>query len=106
MARRRTRPVMPRWRRARSPPPDDQKSSPFRSPQSRGHTKWGAPRFRLGTSVISAGTLRFLGVMRGKKIMTIEAQQTLAAGWYPDPAQSGGDRWWDGTAWTDHIRVE
>src|ERR1700761_3661759 len=37
--------------------------------------------------------------------MTIEAQGTLPAGWYSDPAQSGGDRWWDGTGWTEHLRA-
>jgi uncharacterized protein YxjI len=25
------------------------------------------------------------------------------AGWYPDPAGSGGSRWWDGQAWTDSL---
>lgn len=37
--------------------------------------------------------------------MTIEAQVTLPAGWYSDPAQSGADRWWDGTGWTEHLRA-
>ena len=25
-----------------------------------------------------------------------------AAGWYPDPHDVGGRRYWDGTAWTEH----
>jgi hypothetical protein len=37
--------------------------------------------------------------------MTIEAPATLPAGWYSDPAQSGGDRWWNGANWTDHLRI-
>lgn len=29
---------------------------------------------------------------------------TIPAGWYPDPAGGQGTRWWDGRAWTDHVR--
>ena len=27
-----------------------------------------------------------------------------AAGWYPDPWQRGGVRWFDGSVWTPHVR--
>lgn len=29
---------------------------------------------------------------------------TIPAGWYDDPAGSGGQRWWDGREWTAHTR--
>lgn len=27
------------------------------------------------------------------------------AGWYPDPENAAAERWWDGTAWSDHRRA-
>src|SRR4051794_28151147 len=27
------------------------------------------------------------------------------ADWYPDPNGGGGQRYWDGTRWTDHVRA-
>lgn len=29
----------------------------------------------------------------------------LPAGWYDDPAGSGGHRWWAGAQWTEHVRA-
>lgn len=26
------------------------------------------------------------------------------AGWYPDPEEPAGERWWNGTGWSDHRR--
>ena len=26
------------------------------------------------------------------------------AGWYPDPENEAGDRWWNGATWSDHRR--
>lgn len=37
--------------------------------------------------------------------MTLEVQSTVPAGWYADPGQSGGKRWWDGHQWTDNLQV-
>jgi len=28
-----------------------------------------------------------------------------SADWYPDPSGNGGQRYWDGNAWTDHVRA-
>jgi hypothetical protein len=37
--------------------------------------------------------------------MTSETQNKLPAGWYTDPGETGGKRWWDGTKWTEHLKM-
>jgi hypothetical protein len=31
--------------------------------------------------------------------------QPPIAGWYPDPENEAGDRWWNGSSWSDHRRA-
>ncbi|MER3388213.1 MAG: DUF2510 domain-containing protein [Microcella pacifica] len=33
-------------------------------------------------------------------------ETTLPEGWYRDPSLPATRRWWDGTAWTDHVRPD
>ena len=33
------------------------------------------------------------------------ASPTTPAGWYPDPNQPGSQRYWDGSAWTEHTNA-
>ena len=42
--------------------------------------------------------------MRGHTI-SIDTQTRVPAGWYTDPGQTGGKRWWDGTKWTSHLKA-
>lgn len=34
-----------------------------------------------------------------------ETSNRLPAGWYTDPAKTGGKRWWDGAKWTEHMKM-
>lgn len=36
--------------------------------------------------------------------MTDQATRVVSAGWYQDPASSVQVRWWNGVAWTEHVR--
>jgi hypothetical protein len=43
--------------------------------------------------------------LRGHTITIDSPTRALPAGWYTDPGQSGGKRWWDGTKWTAHLKM-
>jgi hypothetical protein len=36
--------------------------------------------------------------------MSSQTPGHVQPGWYDDPTGPGGQRWWDGTAWTEHAR--
>jgi uncharacterized protein YxjI len=36
--------------------------------------------------------------------LIVVTQPPPPPGWYPDPAGSGGTRWWNGMDWTDHVQ--
>lgn len=37
--------------------------------------------------------------------MTTPQASHTPAGWYPDPAGTGGTRWWNGIEWTDNLQT-
>jgi Protein of unknown function (DUF2510) len=53
--------------------------------------------------VLEGGEIPLWNPCGGEEI-TIETQST-PAGWYTDPAGSGGKRWWDGVQWTAHLQA-
>lgn len=51
------------------------------------------------------GQGRALGHGQTGEIMTDQITNQPPAGWYPDPRGSEKSRWWDGHAWSDHVRA-
>ncbi len=47
---------------------------------------------------------RLLGVVTKAVVSEASTPRVPSAGWYPDPSGEPGERWWDGSAWTDQRR--
>ncbi len=58
----------------------------------------------VGAVLLAAGAAN-LGTAAPKRPQpaAAAAPATTPAGWYPDPSGAGGQRYWDGSAWTDHV---
>lgn len=62
---------------------------------------WTGSIGALGAVVAVVGGL--LGALPGSVRDVATVGTSPDAGWYPDPA-GGGQRWWDGAAWTEQTR--
>lgn len=43
------------------------------------------------------------GCRQAPTAVVVPPPAVVPPGWFPDPQGSGRQRWWSGTAWTDHI---
>lgn len=57
----------------------------------------------LLTIAIVVFAIVFLSIRGKAKQRAAELLET-PAGWYPDPTSAGIERYWDGSAWTEHER--
>jgi len=51
--------------------------------------------------------MRFVGRRAGDEEASVRAPYPLSVergGWYADPFERAGERWWDGRGWTDRVR--
>ena len=56
----------------------------------------------LADSLATGAAVGYGYVAPPEPAATTAAATATPAGWYPDPHGGGGQRYWDGTTWTDH----
>jgi hypothetical protein len=60
---------------------------------------------RSGSGALGAGGRTEADMSEGTYHPGQTGGARVAPGWYPDPAGSGAERWWDGLGWTDQTRA-
>ena len=70
--------------------------------------QWGPWAIPLAAIPLIAFVIRGLGNSGGNNNQSNSSNskgtQAPPAGWYDDPSGSGGQRWWDGTSWSNHTQ--